>query len=283
VFTQVQADVKAEANTQLALQDAQEAEKHMHSLSEHETTVVSVLQSTQKDLDAIDNFEDTYLKPLQIFDVVIGEIADVCRPSSRSEPNLSRSTGTSICKDGIWRVVSCSQSMFSFSLPLSPTVTQQSFLQIILAQKDRDAAVLKLLKKIYEVYSFMTQDEKLKQIVSMHTILGRISQPTHECVQPITNYSETRNSCECYKLLRSAPPRASTIITGKGLGKDVLSETNDTIKKYSDVFDKLMQNFWDQVAHNIAIHVHRTGKHSDVLLTWHIFIHFQKSYWTSSV
>jgi hypothetical protein len=111
VFTQVQADVKAEANTQLALQDAQEAEKHMHSLSEHETTVVSVLQSTQKDLDAIDNFEDTYLKPLQIFDVVIGEIADVHPYAKMAFGVLSRAA------------------------------------KIILAQKDRDAAVLKLLKK----------------------------------------------------------------------------------------------------------------------------------------
>jgi hypothetical protein len=87
VVTQVQADVKAEANTQLALPDAQEAEKHMHALSGHETTVVSALQSAQKDLDAVDDFEDTYLKPLQIFDAVIGEIADVCRPCSQSEPN----------------------------------------------------------------------------------------------------------------------------------------------------------------------------------------------------
>jgi hypothetical protein len=87
LVTQVQADVKAKANTQLVLQDAQEAEKHMHSLSGRETTVVSVLQSAQKDLDTVDNFEDTYLKPLQIFDAVIGEIADVCKPSSRSEPN----------------------------------------------------------------------------------------------------------------------------------------------------------------------------------------------------
>jgi hypothetical protein len=170
--------------------------------------------------------------------------------------------------------------MFSLYLFLSPT-SQRSFVQIILAQADLDAAVLKLLEKISEVYSFMTQDEKLKQILSMHDILGKISQQTRECARFITNYSETKNFCECYELLRYVPSRASTIITGKRLGRDVLAETDDTINKYNDVFEGLMQNFRDQVArdvaigvrdigtqvHDIGIHVHRTGKGSDVIVT----------------
>jgi hypothetical protein len=86
VVTQPQANVKAEASTQLALQDAQEAEKYMHSLSGRETAVVFALENAQEDLDAVDNFEDSYLKPLKIFDAVIDEIANVCRPCSRSEP-----------------------------------------------------------------------------------------------------------------------------------------------------------------------------------------------------
>jgi hypothetical protein len=163
--------------------------------------------------------------------------------------------------------------MFSIYLFLSLTA-QQSFVQIILAQADRDAAVLKLLEKISEVYSFMTQDEKLKQILSMHAILGKVSQQTRECARFITNYSETKNFCECYELLRYVPSRASTIITGKRLGKDVLAETDNTINKYNDVFEGLMQNFRDQVArdvaisvNDIAIHVYRMGKGSDVLVT----------------
>jgi hypothetical protein len=163
--------------------------------------------------------------------------------------------------------------MFSIYLFLSLTA-QQSFVQIILAQADRDAAVLKLLEKISEVYSFMTQDEKLKQILSMHAILGKVSQQTRECARFITNYSETKNFCECYELLRYVPSRASTIITGKRLGKDVLAETDNTINKYNDVFEGLMQNFRDQVArdvaisvNDIAIHVHRMGKGSDVIVT----------------
>ncbi|KAG1834009.1 hypothetical protein DFJ58DRAFT_750229 [Suillus subalutaceus] len=43
----------------------------------------------------------------------------------------------------------------------------------------------------------------------------------------------------------------------KFTGKNVIWETEDTIQKYNNVFDTFMQTFRDQVAHNIAIHVHR--------------------------
>lgn len=104
---------------------------------------------------------------------------------------------------------------------------------------DCDAALLKHLEKLSEVYGFVTQDEMLDQISSMHAFLGKISQQTRECAYFIRNYSETCNFW-------------------KRLGKNAFSETTDTIQKYSDVFDSLMQNFWDQVAHDIAIHVHCT-------------------------
>jgi hypothetical protein len=85
--------------------------------------------------------------------------------------------------------------VYPFSFFLSCTA-QQSFLQIILAQADRDAAVFKLLKKVCEIYSFVMQDEMLDKISSMHAILGKISQQTRECAHFIKNYSETKNFCE---------------------------------------------------------------------------------------
>jgi hypothetical protein len=90
VVTQVQAGssgVEVEANAQSALQGAQEAEQRMHSLPEPETNVASVLQGAQEDLNVLDNFEETYLQPLKIFDALIGGIADVCKTTSRSELN----------------------------------------------------------------------------------------------------------------------------------------------------------------------------------------------------
>ncbi|KAG2362777.1 hypothetical protein BDR07DRAFT_1376235 [Suillus spraguei] len=61
------------------LQDVQEVANHMHSLSEPATGIVSDVQGAQQGLDSLDNFQDTYLKPLKIFDTVIAEIANVCR------------------------------------------------------------------------------------------------------------------------------------------------------------------------------------------------------------
>lgn len=134
-----------------------------------------------------------------------------------------------------------------------------------------------------EVYDFMIQDGKLEKKMSMRamTILGKISKWIRECAHFISNYSETSNFCECHSLLRSAPSQASTIITGKRLGKNVFKETTDTIQKYNDALDMLMQDFRDQVLldaathvhdidrqlHDIDMQVHDIGKDSDVLAT----------------
>jgi hypothetical protein len=80
-------NVEVEADTQSALRDAQQASKRMHLLSGPGISVASDGQDAQADLDAVVNIEDTYLKPLRIFDQVIEKIANVCRPYSRSEPN----------------------------------------------------------------------------------------------------------------------------------------------------------------------------------------------------
>src|SRR6267154_3958672 len=68
--------------------------------------------------------------------------------------------------------------------------------QIILAQADRDQAVDDLLKKLEEVYGFMTQDKTLDQIESMHNIVAQITQQTLECARFIRDYSEMKNFCE---------------------------------------------------------------------------------------
>ncbi|KAG2141151.1 uncharacterized protein EDB93DRAFT_639803 [Suillus bovinus] len=203
--------VKPEPDIQSALRDAQDATKHMHSLPGPAITVASAGQNAQADLDTAGKFEDTYLKPLKIFDTVIGEIANV-------HPYAKMALG----------VLSCAA-------------------KIVLAQVDRDKAVLKLVNKLCQVYSFITQDKDrmLGQIPSMRIILGQISQQTLECAQFIQNYSETKNFW-------------------KRLTQNVASETKDTIEQYSNVLDTLMQNFRNQVAHDVALYVHRTGEIQDL-------------------
>ncbi|KAG1848589.1 hypothetical protein C8R48DRAFT_729834, partial [Suillus tomentosus] len=72
----------------------------------------------------------------------------------------------------------------------------------------------------------------LGQIPSMGDILGQISQQTLECARFIRDYSETKNFW-------------------KRLGKDILTETNNEIQRYSDALDALMQNFRDRVARDV--------------------------------
>lgn len=82
--------------------------------------------------------------------------------------------------------------------------------KIVLAQADRDKAVLTLLKKLRQVYGFMTQDDMFHLVSSMSTILGQISHQTLACAHFIRDYSEKKNFW-------------------KRLGKNVASETDDTI------------------------------------------------------
>jgi len=52
---------------------------------------------------------------------------------------------------------------------------------VLYHQADRDQAVDDLLKKLEEVYGFMTQDKTLDQIESMHNIVAQIAQQTLGC------------------------------------------------------------------------------------------------------
>ncbi|KAG1906456.1 uncharacterized protein F5891DRAFT_1002415, partial [Suillus fuscotomentosus] len=64
--------------------------------------------------------------------------------------------------------------------------------KIILAQADRDEAVLEYYKKLGQVYGFITQDDTLLKISLMRDIFGQISQQTLECASFIRDYSEKK-------------------------------------------------------------------------------------------
>ncbi|KIK36383.1 hypothetical protein CY34DRAFT_811336, partial [Suillus luteus UH-Slu-Lm8-n1] len=117
--------------------------------------------------------------------------------------------------------------------------------KMVIAQSDRDQAVHSLVDKLDQVYGFMIQDDTLSQISSMRGILGQISQQTLGCARFIRDYSETKSFW-------------------KRLGKDILAETNNEIKRFSDVLDALMQNFRDQVTRDVAIYTHHTGELLDL-------------------
>ncbi|KAG1864454.1 hypothetical protein C8R48DRAFT_190107 [Suillus tomentosus] len=116
---------------------------------------------------------------------------------------------------------------------------------MVIAQLECDQAVRALVDKLDQVYDFMIQDETLGQISSMLSILGQISQQTLESACFIRDYPETKSFW-------------------KGLGKDILAETDSEIQRYSDALDALMQSFHDRVARDVAIYTHRTGELLDL-------------------
>lgn len=77
----------AEQDPQLPLQTAKEAIKDMNLLSGLVTSAASTAQDAPADLEAAYNVQDTYLRPLKIFDSVIGELADICTHASQLETN----------------------------------------------------------------------------------------------------------------------------------------------------------------------------------------------------
>ncbi|KAG2029826.1 hypothetical protein BDR03DRAFT_1017894 [Suillus americanus] len=169
----------------------------MRLLGKHSTAVASTAKDGPKDLDAADNFQTTYLQPLRVFDTVIGDLANV-HPYAKV----------------VLGVLSTAS-------------------KIILAQTERDQSVQSLLKKLEEVYRFMSQDDTLGQISSKRDIFGRIAQQTLECASFIRDYSEKKSFW-------------------KRLGKNVISETDDLITRYNKALDELMQQFRDQAIRDVA-------------------------------
>ncbi|KAG2130163.1 uncharacterized protein EDB93DRAFT_1108514 [Suillus bovinus] len=123
----------------VALQVAREDTHNLKTLGGHETKVLSTVRDGPAYLNAAGDFQNTYLKPLRIFDSVIEKIADI-------HPYAKMALGA----------LSCASKSLS--------------VQIVLAQVDRDEAVLRLVDKVAEVYDFMLKEETLGQISSMHDI-----------------------------------------------------------------------------------------------------------------
>jgi len=71
---------------------------------------------------------------------------------------------------------------------------------MILDQADRDVAVSDLLKKVSDVYAFISEDEALAEIPSMQALPGKIARQTLECADFIVHYSETKSVCESISL-----------------------------------------------------------------------------------
>ncbi|KAG2159003.1 uncharacterized protein EDB93DRAFT_1100061 [Suillus bovinus] len=142
------------------LQVAHEALEHMKTPLRPAQHAISAVSNAPAGLTAVDNLQTDYLQPLKIFNTAIDKIANV-------HPYAKMALG----------VLSAAAN-------------------IILTQAERDKSINDLLKKLDEVYGFITQDDNLSKVESMRDVIGKIAQQTLECARFIREYSETKSFCE---------------------------------------------------------------------------------------
>ncbi|KAG2113852.1 uncharacterized protein F5147DRAFT_787911 [Suillus discolor] len=195
--------------TAAELQRAHEASEHMKTFGGRAQPATSAAANAPAGLAAADEFQTNYLQPLKIFDSAIDKITDV-------HPYAKMALGV-----------------------LSVAA------KIILAQAERDESVDRLLQKLDEVYGFITRDENLSKVKSMHDVIGKIAQQTLECARFIREYSETKSFW-------------------KRAGKNIIKETDDIITQYNAALDGLMQQFRDQTLQDVAIFVQFAGDTLDL-------------------
>jgi hypothetical protein len=67
--------------------------------------------------------------------------------------------------------------------------------KVVLAQKERDAAIDHLVEVMNDVYDFVHEAEPLKKIESQKQIVALITQQTTQCAYFIRDYSTNKNFC----------------------------------------------------------------------------------------
>ncbi|KAF8342414.1 WD40 repeat-like protein [Amanita rubescens] len=115
----------------------------------------------------------------------------------------------------------------------------------IIDQVNRDDSIRSLLLKMDEVYTFLTGEE-LQRIESMKSVVECITHQTLECSYFIREYSKNEKF------------RTRFI-------KNLLSGTDDRVKEFNGVFDKLMQEFRDGAIGDTLVVVHRIWDHFEGL------------------
>ncbi|KAG2030997.1 hypothetical protein BDR03DRAFT_973641 [Suillus americanus] len=98
--------------------------------------------------------------------------------------------------------------------------------QTITSQATYDDSINQLLQKMEDVYIFLIQND-LATITLMKSVVARICQQTIECAYFLRDYSKSMDFWI-------------------KLGRDVVSESNNTVKRYNAVFDNLIQQFQDR-------------------------------------
>jgi len=116
------------------------------------------------------------------------------------------------------------------------------FMQIIIAQAERDRSINNLLQKLAGVYRFITQDGDLGKIESMHSIVGKIIQQTLECARFIRNYTETESFCESPSY-RTSNMNLILLSQGRDLGKTFFRKPLTSFNSTATLWTSSCNNF----------------------------------------
>ncbi|KAG6328031.1 hypothetical protein ID866_11058 [Astraeus odoratus] len=114
--------------------------------------------------------------------------------------------------------------------------------QAILDQTNRDQSVIDLLQKISHVYTFLLEDNTLAKINLIQQPLGKLAKLVQGCVEFIQTYAKTKN------------------FWGR-LGKNVFSDSSNTMATYNKALDVLTQQCRDLILgtiHHTVETVHHT-------------------------
>lgn len=72
--------------------------------------------------------------------------------------------------------------------------------QAILAQKDRDGSIDRLVETVNDMYSFVHEAEPLKKIQSHARIVSLMTSQTTECAYFIRDYAKNKSFCTSFFL-----------------------------------------------------------------------------------
>ncbi|KAG6331660.1 hypothetical protein ID866_7427 [Astraeus odoratus] len=183
-----------------ALEDAKRGIQQVQNVPGMVTKYTDAVGTANNVMLQIDTFNTTYLQPLQTFSMVANTLSGV-------HPFAKMALG----------VLSWAS-------------------QTIIGQVNRDASINSLILKICELYNFITEDDKLAKLTSMHITLQKISKQIFDCTRFIKDYSETKNFW-----IR--------------LGKNVISETDTIVAEYNLALEGLMQGFRNQAIRDTHITV----------------------------
>jgi hypothetical protein len=128
------------------------------------------------------------------------------------------------------------------------------FVKIVVAQRDRDENIRRLLLALDDVYSFISEVETLKKIESHREVIARLMKQTTICAHFISSYAEKKNFCMMFlRISEDQHFHHYLFLSGIRMGTHLVSNADDTIKEFQAVFSQLKAEFQGRAVVHIEI------------------------------